>query len=351
VSLRRAAPAAALLLTISGCTDTAGETRQTGGYHAPTTATLAVHSFDARVYGASGAVQLPDGRLVVAGDDEYNPLGILDIFGSGASKIFTPREIKRALGSAGTGALNDLEALTIDPRGRVYASTSHALTTKGVSKPAREQLVRFDIVRNSITGLRVSSRLKPALVRLDPVFAAAALAEPHAHGGLNIEGIAWDPNTSRLLIGFRSPRRDRDALVVWLENPDAVFDRDEEPRLLPATALDLDGEGVRDLTYSPTLQAFVIVAGTWRRGKHTPTTLWAWSGGTDGPRKLRTPDFDDLNPEGITEVTTAAGRALLIVSDDGNADELFSRGKSLQDHAIPSRYAIVPFGQLQRDGK
>ena len=268
----RPSPSLSWLLA-AGCGNVAGGQRSAGERTAPTVSSLVVNPFDAPIYGASGVAQLADGRLIVAGDDQYNPLTIIDLFGTGASKTFTSREIGRALGAAGGGPLNDLEALATDGRGHVYATTSHALTSKAVEKPSREQLVRFDVVRNRLVDVRVSTRLKPALVKLDSVFATAAAEEPHEHGGLNIEGIAWDPSGNRLLLGFRSPRRHRHALVVWLQNPDGVFDRSEEPVLLPAIDLDLEGEGIRDVTYSSTLSSFVIVAGTWRRGKHTPTTL------------------------------------------------------------------------------
>jgi len=343
-----ASVALAVVLLAAGCGNVSGGQRSGGDRTVPTASSLVVNPFDAPIYGASGVAQLADGRLIVAGDDQYNPLTIIDLFGTGASKTFTSREIGRALGAAGGGPLNDLEALATDGRGHVYATTSHALTSKAVEKPSREQLVRFDVLRNRLVDVRVSTRLKPALVKLDPVFATAAAEEPHEHGGLNIEGIAWDPSGKRLLLGFRSPRRHRHALVVWLQNPDAVFDRSEEPVLLPAIELDLEGEGVRDLTYSSTLNSFVIVAGTWRRGKHTPTTLWSWDGQAAQPAKLRAPDFDDLNPEGITEVLAQGGRALLIVSDDGNADELFARGRALEQQAVTSRYAILPLSTVAR---
>ena len=344
----RACAAVGLVVLAIGCNNVSGGQGSGLDGPVPTASSLAVNPFAAPIYGASGVAQLADGRLIVAGDDQYNPLTIIDLFATGASKTFTTREISRALGAAGGGPLNDVEALTADSRGHVYATTSHALTAKAVEKASREQLVRFDVLRNRLVDVRVSTRLKPALVKLDPVFATAAAEEPHEHGGLNIEGIAWDPASNRLLLGFRSPRRHRHALIVWLQNPDGVFDRGEEPSLLAPIELDLDGEGVRDVTYSSALGSFVIVAGTWRRGKHTATTLWSWDGQTGQPVKLRAPDFEDLNPEGITEVLAQGSRALLIVSDDGNADELFARGRALEQKAVSSRYAILPLSGIAR---
>jgi hypothetical protein len=168
-------------------------------------------------------------------------------------------------------------------------------------------------------------------------------------GGLNIEGLAWDPDHARLLIGFRSPRRGREALVVWLQNPDAVFDQGAPPVLLPPMGLDLEGEGVRDVTYSPTLHGFVIVSGSWRQGKRGSPTLWFWTGSTHAPVKLKAPILTDLKPEGVAEVAARAGRALLVVSDDGSGDEMYYRGQATENHGVRSRYVILPLDWLRRE--
>lgn len=335
------------LLAVAACEQRAGVGRPSPhGYEPPRTETVTIRTFDAGVYGASGVVQLPDGRILVAGDDERTPLAIVDVFGRGASRIVAPGEIARLLAATGTTAINDLEALTIDMRGHVYAATSHSLTTKGVTKQEREQLVRFDVRGEVMTGLSVCTTLKAALTKLDPVFAVTAVSTPH-DGGLNIEGIAWDPAAARLLIGFRSPREHGKALIVWLQNPDAVFDGRAAPQLSPVVALDLNGEGVRDLTYSPTLGAFLIVAGSWRHDKPRPPALWTWRGGDDKPVKLHAPDFGDLKPEGIAEVVAGDVRVLFVVSDDGNADESYSRQRALENHATPSRYEVLPIDSLR----
>jgi len=288
--------------------------------------------------------------VLIVEDDERNPLTIVDVLGARKPRSFAPRELKRVLATWGTGALNDLEALTIDPRGHLYASTSHALTTKGVAKQEREQLVRFDLAGNRLIDLRVSTQLKSALGSLDPIFASAAqTSDAEGRGGLNIEGLAWDPGQSRLLIGFRSPRRGREALVVWLKNPDAVFERKEAPSLLPPVELNLEGEGIRDVTYSPTVHGFLIVAGAWRHNKHTSPSLWFWTGGAERAVKLQASGFDDLNPEGLAEIVIPGGRALLMVSDDGGGDELFYRGRALENHGVRARYVILSLDQLRRD--
>jgi Protein of unknown function (DUF3616) len=337
--------AAAMLSISAGCRRHSGQPASQPGPGAGI-----VKQFDADVYGASGVVQLPDGRILIVEDDQHNPLALVDLFGAARAQTFTPRQIKRVVGSFGTSGLNDLEAATIDGRGHVYASTSHALAATGAAKPEREQLIRFDVKGSKLVDVHIYTQLKAALSALDPKFAAAAQAMPEEHGGLNIEGLAWDSEHARLLIGFRNPRHGRRALVVWLQNPDAVFDEGAPVSLLPAVGLDLGGEGVRDLTYSRSLQGFVIVAGSWGQNRRAPPTLWLWDGtATGSPVRLNAPILDGLKPEGVADVGSDAGRALLIVSDDGSGDEQFYRGRAAENNAPRSRYALLPIEQLRRD--
>ena len=343
--------ATATLLFASACSQPPGTLAARPAASAqPDAGPPGIRQFDADIFDGSGVVQLPDGRLLIAEDDERNPLAIVDLFGTKKPRYFAPKELKRALSAWATNGLNDLEALTMDPRGHLYASTSHSLTTKGVSKQEREQLVRFDVAGSRLSDLHVYLRLKQALATIDPIFAAVAqTADANGRGGLNIEGLAWDPDHARLLIGFRSPRRAGDALVVWLQNPDDLFERGAAPSLTPPMELDLDGEGNRDATFSPTLHGFLIVAGAWRHNKHAPPTLWFWRGGAERAVKLRASGFEDLNPEGIADVVTSTGRRLLMVSDDGSGDALYYRGRAVENQGNRGRYIVLSFDQLIRD--
>jgi hypothetical protein len=210
--------------------------------------------------------------------------------------------------------------------------TSHSRNSSGVAKREREELVRFEVKGEALANVRVFTYLKDALGKLDPWFLEAAGVDGNNHGGLNIEGLAWDPEHARLLIGFRSPRHRQEAQLVWLQNPDAVFDRGEEPVLLPPVGLALDGEGIRDVAYSPTLHGFVIASGAARRRDEAAPTLWLWKGGPAGAVKLRASGLDELNPEGLADVATGHGRALLVVSDDGSSTK--------------GRYVLLPFEGL-----
>src|SRR5262249_14467159 len=102
------------------------------------------------------------------------------------------------------------------------------------------------------------------------------------------------------------------------------------------------------LTFSPTLGGILILAGAWRGHLQNRPSLWLWTEGRK-PEQLRAPVLDDLRPEGIAEVQHDGRRGLLVVSDDGNQDELYLRGRSLTDTGESSRYVVIPFADLRRD--
>jgi hypothetical protein len=313
----------------------------------PDLQTLLIARFPAAVYGASAVAQLPDGRLIVAEDEERTPLDVVDLFGTGTVRQFTAREVARQVARGGVSGLNDLEALSADGRGHLYACTSHALTAKGESKPEREVLVRFDVAGERLSDVHVFGRLKEALAAVDRIFVTAGALLPDEKTGLNIEGLAWDPR-GRLLIGFRNPRRKHNALAVWLDNPDGVFERGEAPVLEPPVTLDLGGDGIRDLTFSPTLKGFLILAGAWKHDQHSDPSLWLWTGASNAaPVRLQTTALDGLKPEGIAEVVFEGRRGLVIVSDDGRIDDLYDHGRAIQNDGESSRFVVLPFAVLR----
>jgi hypothetical protein len=68
-------------------------------------------------------------------------------------------------------------------------------------------------------------------------------------GGLNIEALEFSPEQT-LLIGFRSPLLDNNAIIACLENPAAMFNSDEAPRISPSlVTLNLEGNGIRGMSY------------------------------------------------------------------------------------------------------
>jgi hypothetical protein len=274
---------------------------------------------------ASAAVALGSGMFVVADDDKKElriyrtdqPAGpeILDI-----SKI--PGLDKKA-DLKGAARIGD----------EIYWIGSHSRNNAGLERPERHRLfaikIRSDNGRHSFeaVGTPYTTLLKD--LREDGGFVKfgldeAAKLKPEEPGGLNIEGLAATPD-GKLLIGFRSPVRNGKALIVTLDNPQAVLTGAKATFGAPIE-LDLGGRGIRSLERLPAGDSYVITAGL--SGSGTDFQAFRWSGKANGaPEPLAGADLTGLVPEAVFVDGIATG--LVVLSDDGDtcpADPAF-RGR------------------------
>lgn len=138
-------------------------------------------------------------------------------------------------------------------------------------------------------------------------------------GGLNIEGLAWDPRRGRLLLGLRSPLADGNALLVPLKlrDPRGAFTAANlEVEGGRAIRLPLGGLGIRGFEYDQKAGVFRIISGATEEQKLTDFGLWEWDGDEKQPAPRETRKFDRrLKPEGVARAR-AGGRALMIVVFD-----------------------------------
>jgi hypothetical protein len=285
----------------------------------------------------SAIQQLTDGRFVVVEDEKDHPLSLLTIEGDGILKeaLFPADDAVATT----LGALADLEGLSADARGNVYAVTSHSRTSKGEEKRSREKLVRFRVEGNCITAAHTITNLKAALTTAYPVLAeAAAVVEVKAQQGLNIEALEMAPDGRRLYIGFRGPLWQERALLAALDNPDAAF-AGEEPLRLAANlvTLDLDGQGLRSMAWVAALGGYLMVSGPVAR-EGEAFRLWFWAG--PGEAAARPVGIDGLSGlahcEGIATAAIGGRTGLILVSDDGD-----------RDAGRPASFAWLEFSQIR----
>ena len=272
------------------------------------------------IYEPSAVLQLPDGRFLVAEDELDHPLSVFSIGANGrvASTALRPGLLQ--IFSA-FWRLDDLEGLTVDRSGYVYGITSHSRDDKGKQQDAREKLVRFRIEGNDVVDRKLVYGLKRSMTTQFPVLAAAAKQlDAKAGGGFNIEGLAISPDQSRLLVGFRSPLQDGCAIVASIDNLAAVFDAGEAPRLSSQLdMLDLDGDGIRSLSYVPSLRGYLVIGGAVARGREQ-FRLWFWSGQAGARAKhVTVPGLSGFRrAEGVSPATIGGADRIIIVSDDGD---------------------------------
>jgi hypothetical protein len=218
--------------------------------------------------------------------------------------------------------LNDLEGLSIDSAGQIYATTSHSTDNTGARKEAREQLLRFTIQRDQARGVTVYGDLRSALENAQELQTAIedAIGEPADFTQLNIEGLAYVQATGELLLGLRKPEVAGRSLVISITNPSAVFDNGAEPAFGPPSLLDMQGGGIRALSYDPVLKTFLLVNEIEQPEGSRISQLWSWTGDPDNePLPLALPGIINLNNvEAIDSVTVGDEPWLLLMSDEGN---------------------------------
>ncbi len=157
---------------------------------------------------------------------------------------------------------------------------------------------------------------------LQNVSAISALGAPSGmQGGLNIEGIAWDPNNERLLLGLRSPQIGNQAILIpiKLRDPRGPFNlsnlRVDDPAII---FLSLDGQGVRDITYDPQLKNFLIISGAPETSPKTDFILWEWNGQPDSKPVKQLVLDDKMKPEGISSARVAGQSFVFVAGDAGS---------------------------------
>lgn len=201
---------------------------------------------------------------------------------------------------------------------RTYWLGSHGRGKDGRARPDRQRLFATQLVTN-LQGVSFRWVGRPYRHLLDDLESAPQLerfhlAEAARHapedGGINLEGLAAAPG-GELLIGFRSPVPDGQALLVPLQNPAEVVDG-RRARLGQPLLLDLDRLGIRDLAWSG--REWFCIAG--RPGSGGNARLYHWKPGEARAVRIDHTGFRQANPEALAVFGTPESPRLLVLSDD-----------------------------------
>jgi hypothetical protein len=209
---------------------------------------------------------------------------------------------------------------------RVYWIASHGANSEGKARPERRQLFATDLSNTNgdvkVTPVGTPYRGLLEAMDKDPLLSQYGLPQaakfaPESDKGLNIEGLAATPE-GFLLIGFRNPVPGGKALLIKLQNPDAVLGLAGKappaaPKFAAPIELPLGGLGIRSIEYARNLRAYLIVAGP--HGKGGPFKLYKWAEGA-APVPLRIEIPSGLRPEALFAL--ADGKTYQLLSDDGD---------------------------------
>ena len=222
---------------------------------------------------------------------------------------------------------------------RIYWVTSHSRSKKGKRRINRYRLFATDIAHTSPElQLNCAGRYdrlvqdmldskaweKPdssetmqtmALIKQATMLEQKTVDElDPKKSGLNIEALAMAPDHNGLLIGFRNPIAQGKALVLHLKNPDALLaGREQRASFSAPVYIDLDGLGLRSMTYDPAAKSYFIIAGP--RDNGGPFKLYKW-GGMHDPMPLLVRELQ-FSQGSYPEAVLLHGQRLQILYDEG----------------------------------
>lgn len=289
------------------------------------------------IYEPSAVQQMPDGRILVVEDEASRAVNILTFGDDGRLVEDNALDLKVTRGFGRT--LSDLEGLSVDDDGFIYAITSHSPTKKDDRKPEREQLLRFQIKGGQVGDIGSYTGLHTALGGAEALKASILekTGEEIDFHEINIEGLSFHKATGNLLLGMRSPMVGADSLIIVIENPEEVLAGSAAPQFGDPIMLDLQGGGIRALSYDPVLGSFLIVNEIEDAEGDKMSQMWSWTGDpADPPTALEMPGMIDLNNvESVDSVTVGGEDRLLIMSDEGDPKK-----------DRPAKYLLLDYAQL-----
>ena len=255
--------------------------------------------------------------------------------------------------------VKDIEDAAVSPQGDIFLISSHSRSKKNKLPVERQRFVRLRIDRDSgdIESAAVISSAG-ILTKLPGELARSTRRRPGQKNllggynpGFNIEGLAWAPGCD-VLVGLRSPTLDKEAVVLRLADANGVFDNPTKSAVLTMeTLLDLNGLGIRGMSYDGERGGYWIIAGLSHDSDEPKASgengwsVWFWNGGTATAErtlqmKLRKTDLPPRtalnNPEAVTllkKTSEEAARYLVLISDNGAGE--------------PSSYVLVPLDMLE----
>ena len=269
-------------------------------------------------FNASGVARVGARRFVFV--DNKDPAALFEMEFD-ADVVAVERIHRRRLAGMTGGALRDPEGLTrIDVDGEIFLVISSSLCVADGDRIC-DGLVRVryrphgDLTAEPMDGFR------DWLLAREPALAAAGPLKPD-DGGLNVEGLAWDPGAGALLFGLRGPASAGRITLVQVP-ADVGGDRWTTASLgspavvrlhLPWPAV---AQGVRDISGDARTGDFLLLLGRSTSHGDVPFRLGTWDRGSDRVGLLDITFHRTAKPEGVTTFSIGGERRILVVDDTG----------------------------------
>jgi hypothetical protein len=273
-------------------------------------------------FNASGVAHVGLGRFIFI--DNHDPSAFfeltLDADGTEAERV-----VRRPLKGVAKGELRDPEGLTrVDAHGEIFLIAASSLCIApggGGASEFNDGLVRVRYTPHGDLQAEAMHGFRAWLLAHEPTLAGPGATEADA-GGLNIEGIAWDPRAGALLFGLRGPADPgRIAVVrvpVHTDSPAWTTASLKVPSIVRARIPRSSATpGIRDISYDEQTGEFLILLGRSTSSGTEPFQLCTWNGHDDEVTVLDVRFHRSMKPEGITTFARGGERHTLVVDDNG----------------------------------
>jgi hypothetical protein len=278
------------------------------------------------VYNASDIVPLEDGRFLVVDNNTNDALLELRLTPDGKQAAPIAR---LPLVGLPEKTVDDVEDLTlVEEGGRRYVFASPSLSIKAGSKrKGKEQkvrpsgLLRVTIGTDGTLDTEAMPGFREWFVSNVKEIRGSANNDPE-FGGLNIEGLEWDPERHALLFGVRTPVLASAPIVVPIRVKDVAGPWNESNlEALPAIRLQVEpavgDQGIRGMSHGPGRKGFLLTVANATSDDEAPFSLYQWDGNAEGKvTRLPVAFAKKMKPEGLT-VGTVGGKPALVFVDDG----------------------------------
>ena len=302
-----------------------------------------------RPHNASEVVAIADSRFLFCDNNISDSLFEMRLKKTGA---MAGPLIRRKITGVSPRYFDDFESMAIARDGAAYClvvATSFSLKVRSHNtrkksergKPAieRESLLRITAAESAEPQAEIIPGFRGWLIEQTPDLGKAwrkSWRRIPDDGGLNIEGLAWNPITKELLFGLRTPVIDNKPVIlrVRVKNIGGIWNLNNF-EMMPPVFLDLvpgDGErGIRTMEFDPSRKGILIVTGNSTSQSNAPFELYEWDGNPKG--KVKRFDAVRFDPkfrvEGVTPGTIAGRPALIFVDDRGGYQVLWGDDRRL----------------------
>lgn len=272
---------------------------------------------DGVVFNASGVVQVAPERFVFI--DNHDPTAVFELTLDPDNDEL--KQIRRRdLVGVMEQHLGDPEGLTrVDSDARTYLVATSSLSVSG--SRVNDGLVRISYADSGDLRAEPMAGFRSWLLAHEPALAAAAASEPD-DGGVNIEGVAWDPGVRALLFGVRGPAEPGQVTIVEVPVQAGTAAWTTAALGAPVTLTlrvphSAALQGIRDISYDERSGQFLILLGKSLSRKAEPFALCTWTRGAEALRVTGARFGESMKPEGCTAFYRGGERRILIVDDRG----------------------------------